>query len=197
MPAQAQPAVIDQRLLKAFAHPTRQRILVILDRGPSSPVRITRELEDVSLNLVSHHMKVLKNLGCIELVDTAKRRGATEHIYRATKLHKFSAEEWEAVEEGERPAITANLLRFISEDTSRAFSEGKMDELADNHISRSLLELDEEGWSEVVEVLRRALDDIVEANVKSAERVQRSGEELKSSRVMIMQFPIGRRAPRD
>jgi len=197
LPTQTKPAVIDPRLLKALSHPTRQHILEILSRGPSSPIRITREMENVSLNLVSHHIKVLKELGCIELVDTVKKRGATEHIYRATKLHSFSSEEWEAVDAEKRPPITANILRFISEDTSRAFAEGRMDELPDNHISRCVLQLDQEGWSEVVETLSGALHEILEANVKSAERAQSSGEELKSSRVMILQFPIGSQGPSD
>lgn len=191
MATQTQPVVIDQRLLKAMAHPTRLLILDILDRGPTSPVQITRQLEGVSLNLVSHHIKVLRDLGIIELIDTVKKRGATEHIYRTTKVYMFSAEEWEAVEPGQRPPITANVLRLISEDTGRAFREGRMDEIPDNHISRCVLELDQEGWSEVVGTLRRALDEILEANAKSAERAQRSDEELQSSRVMIMQFPIG------
>ncbi len=193
MASQTQPALIDPRLLKALSHPTRQLILEILTRGPSSPVRITRQMEDVSLNLVSHHMKVLRELGCIELVDTKKKRGATEHVYRATQVHMFSAEEWAAVERSQRPPITTNILRLISEDTSRALAEGKMDEVTDNHVSRSLLELDQEGWGEVVEALRQALDAILEANVNSAQRAQESGEELQPSRVMIMQFPIGRR----
>ncbi len=195
MATQTQPALIDPRLLKALSHPTRQLILEILTRGPSSPIRITREMEGVSLNLVSHHIKVLKELGCIELVETKKRRGATEHVYRATQVHRFSAEAWDAVEPSKRPPITTNILKLISEDTNRALGEGRMDEVSDNHISRSLLELDQEGWAEVVGTLRRALDEITEANAKSAERSQQSGEELQPSRVMIMQFPIGRRGP--
>jgi DNA-binding transcriptional ArsR family regulator len=192
LPTQTQPAVIDPRLLKALAHPTRQLILEILNQGQSSPIRITRQLENVSLNLVSHHIKVLRELGCIELVETVKKRGATEHIYRATKRTMFSTEEWEMVEPAKRPPLTANILRAISEDCSRAFIENKFDELPDNHLSRCALDLDEEGWSEVVKTLSNALDEILEANAKSAERAQSSGEELKPSRVMIMQFPIGR-----
>jgi DNA-binding transcriptional ArsR family regulator len=184
--------LIDQRLLKALSHPTRQLILDLLVEGPSSPVRMMRRMDGISLNLVSHHIKVLKELGCIELVETQKKRGATEHIYRVTRRHMFKAEEWEALAPQDRPPITANVLRLISEDTGRAFAEGKMDERSNNHLSRSPLDLDEEGWSEVVEILARALDEIQDANARSAERSQESGETLSSSRVMIMQFPIGR-----
>lgn len=187
----ARPALIDQRLLKALSHPTRQHILDMLGEGPSSPVRLMRRMDNISLNLVSHHIKVLKELGCVELVETVPRRGATEHIYRATKRHMFTAAEWEALEPSDRAPITANVLRLISEDTGRAFTEGKIDELPDNHLSRTALELDSEGWEEVVDILERTLEEVLEANVKSAERSSSSGEELSSSRVMIMQFPIG------
>lgn len=187
----AQPALIDPRLLKALSHPTRQHILDMLGEGPSSPVRLMRRMDNISLNLVSHHIKVLKELGCVELVETVQKRGATEHIYRATKRHMFTAEEWGAIEPHDRAPITANVLRLISEDTGRAFTEGKIDELPDNHLSRTALELDSEGWEEVVDILARTLDEILEANVRSAERSSASGEDLSSARVMILQFPIG------
>lgn len=191
MARQQQPTMIDPRLLKALSHPTRQHILDILGEGPSSPVRISRRMDNISLNLVSHHIKVLKKLGCIELVETHQRRGATEHVYRSTKRRMFTSEDWASVDPVDRAPITANVLRLISEDVGRAFAEGKMDELPDNHLSRTALDLDEEGWAEVVEILAGTLKEINEASVRSADRVSDSGEELKSSRVMIMQFPIG------
>jgi DNA-binding transcriptional ArsR family regulator len=188
-----QPALIDQRLLKAMAHPTRQFILHVLSEGPSSPVRIQRRMDDdVSLNLVSHHIKVLRELGCVELIDTVQRRGATEHIYRATARTMFTAEEWEQLEVKDRFPLTADILRMISEDTSRSMVEGRIEERTDNHISRSPIELDEEGWSEVVGSLKRTLDEVLDAHSRSAERSQQSGEPLMSARVVLMQFLIGR-----
>lgn len=188
-----QPALIDRRLLKAMAHSTRQFILHVLSEGPSSPVRIQRRMgDDISLNLVSHHIKVLRELGCVELVDTVQRRGATEHIYRATARTMFTAEEWEQLEAKDRFPLTADILRMISEDTSRSMVEGRIEERTDNHISRSPIELDEEGWSEVVGSLKRTLDEVLDAHARSAERSQQSGEPLMSARVVLMQFLIGR-----
>jgi DNA-binding transcriptional ArsR family regulator len=152
-------------------------------------------MEGVSLNLVSHHIKVLKELGCIELIDTAQRRGATEHIYRVTSRTMFSAEEWEQLDSKDRYPITADILRLISEDTNRSLSEGGFDERTDNHLSRSPVELDEEGWSEVVQVLEGALEGVLDAHARSAERAQASGERLLNTRVAIMQFLIGRDGP--
>lgn len=197
MATETQPALIDPRLLKAFSHPTRLLILDILGRGPSSPIRITRELENVSLNLVSHHIKVLRELDCVELIETAQRRGATEHIYRAAKWAIVTDDLWAQMPAKDRLPITASALRMISADTNRALVEGKMEERLDNHISRSPLELDDEGWSEVVGVLERTLEEVLEAQAKSAERARVSGEKLMSARVMIMQFPIGSSSAED
>jgi DNA-binding transcriptional ArsR family regulator len=193
----APPKLVDPRLLKAMVHPTRVHILDILSEGPSSPVRMQRRMENISLNLVSHHVKVLRELGCIELVETVPKRGGKEHIYRAKERQFFTDEEWEAVDPKIRQPITSIILRMISEDAGRSLAEGKFDELVDNHLSRSPVELDEEGWSEVVDCLARALDEVLEAHAKSKERAYESGEELMAARVVMMQFLIGRVDPRE
>jgi DNA-binding transcriptional ArsR family regulator len=194
---QAPPNLVDPRLLKAMAHPTRVHILDILSEGPSSPARMQRRMENISLNLVSHHVKVLRDLGCIELVETVPKRGGKEHIYRAKERQFFSDEEWEAVDPKIRQPITSIILRMISEDAGRSLAEGKFDELVDNHLSRSPVELDKEGWSEVVDCLARALDEVLEAHARSKERAYESGEELMTARVVIMQFLLGRFDPRE
>jgi DNA-binding transcriptional ArsR family regulator len=191
------PPLVDPRLLKALAHPTRVHILDILSEGPSSPVRMMRRMENISLNLVSHHVKVLRDLGCIELIGTVSRRGSREHMYRARERRFFSAEEWEAIEPKSRQPITSVLLRMISEDAGRSLAEGKFDELPDNHLSRAPVELDAEGWSEVVASLARTLDEVLEAHARSAERAYGSGEELMVARVVMMQFLIGREDRRE
>ena len=182
------PAVLDQRLAKALAHPTRVHILSILNEGPSSPSKIAKRLNNVSLNLTSHHIKVLRELGCVELVKEVTHGGRTEHVYRATKRQHFTPEEWEKVEPHDRPPITVSILRLISEDVGKSLASGKFDELPDNHLSRSPLDVDKEGWKEIVSILNRALDEVLEVNVRSTERARLSGEELAKVRVVMMQF---------
>jgi DNA-binding transcriptional ArsR family regulator len=58
------PDAIDQRMVRALSHPLRVRILEILSERVASPNDLSAELG-------------------VELVDTAQRRGATEHFYRA------------------------------------------------------------------------------------------------------------------
>lgn len=192
MAKQARPNLIDPQVLKAQSHPVRAAILNILSEGPNNPARMQKRMEGVSLNLLCHHVNVLRRAGLIELADVRMHGGRKEHIYRATKRQLFDLEEWLTIDPKYRQPIISGILKQISEDTGRAVAEGKFNLLPDSHLSRSPVELDRRGWQETVEALETALEDILEAHARSAERARESGEEKMAARVVIMQFPIGR-----
>jgi DNA-binding transcriptional ArsR family regulator len=73
---------IDPRLAKALSHEVRARALELIGTGAKSPSMIAEALE-LDVRAVAYHVRVLKKLGCIELVSTRSRRGAVEHVYRA------------------------------------------------------------------------------------------------------------------
>jgi len=73
---------LDPRLAKALSNDVRARALELLAEKEGSPKLIAGELE-LDLRCVAYHVRVLKKLGCIELVETLPRRGAVEHVYRA------------------------------------------------------------------------------------------------------------------
>jgi DNA-binding transcriptional ArsR family regulator len=154
-------------------------------------------MEHVSLETVWHHIKVLRDVGLIELVRVKQHGGRKEHIYRAAKRQYFSLEEWLAVDPKFRDPLIGTILRQISDDTGRAAAEGRFSEFPDSHLSRSPIELDAEGWTEVVDALEVALKRILEAHARSKERAQVSGEALMVARVVMMQFPIGPEDPRE
>lgn len=181
------PSLVDHRMVKALAHPTRVDILNILAEGPSSPSRIAKQLKDVSLNLTSHHIKVLKELNCVELEEEVRHGGRTEHVYRLAKLPLFTSEEWEQIEREDGHPITLEILRVVSEEVRTALLEGGFDG-PDRHLSRTPLAVDREGWNEVVEILDRAMYELLEVNERSAERAELSGEDLAKIRVVIMHF---------
>lgn len=70
-------------LEKALAHPLRARALQRFGEQPTSPAQVASQL-GVDVSLLAYHVRVLRELGCIELVGTKQRRGALEHFYRAT-----------------------------------------------------------------------------------------------------------------
>ena len=75
-------SAVDSRLAKALAHPLRVQLLAALNEGVASPNELSKKLDEPLTN-VSYHVRMLHDLGCIELVETEPRRGALEHYYRA------------------------------------------------------------------------------------------------------------------
>lgn len=73
---------IDPRLAKALSNDVRARALDLLAAGPRSPKSIAAEL-GLDVRGLAYHVRVLRKLDCIELVETRPRRGAVEHVYRA------------------------------------------------------------------------------------------------------------------
>jgi DNA-binding transcriptional ArsR family regulator len=75
---------IDQRVAKALSHATRAKVLDLMAEGQASPKEVAERLGE-DLRSVAYHVRVLHRLGCIELVETRQRRGATEHFYKVTE----------------------------------------------------------------------------------------------------------------
>ncbi len=76
-------AAADPRLERALAHPLRAKALPLFGERPMSPNQVAKQL-GVDVANLAYHVRMLRKLGCIELVETKQRRGAVEHFYRAT-----------------------------------------------------------------------------------------------------------------
>jgi predicted ArsR family transcriptional regulator len=153
----------------------------------ASPKQVAEELgEDVSR--VSYHVKELEKLGFIELTETRQRRGAVEHFYRGTRSPIAEAGDWEWVPTEDRPQVTMSILRQVSKDVTEAMYAGTLGEIVDNHISRTPMTLDKEGWGEVVDLLRGTLEELIEIQARASERFAASGEEPTLTKVEMLHF---------
>jgi DNA-binding transcriptional ArsR family regulator len=172
---------------KAYAHPLRVQILIILNERVASPNQLSQKLGR-SLNLVAYHVRVLEKYDCIELVETRPRRGATEHFYRATRRQFLSDKEWARMPKALRPGLSAVVLKAVFEDVDEAVSSGTFDEDDDLHLSRTPMVLDRRGWEEVVALLNETLDRVLSIQANASERLPESNEESILSKVQIMHF---------
>jgi DNA-binding transcriptional ArsR family regulator len=161
---------IDQRLVRALGHPVRVQALIVLNERIASPNEISKEL-DQTVGHVSYHIKVLKECECIELVDTAPRRGAMEHYYRATDRAFLNAEEWASLPSSIRPGMSASLLQTVMNDASDALMAGTFDKRTDRHLSWTPMIVDEQGWDELKTGLEGFLERIFDIQSSSAERL--------------------------
>jgi hypothetical protein len=102
-------------------------------------------------------------------VRTEPRRGAVEHFYRATARPMLDDRQWAQVPVSARRKLFGQALRDLWSDAFMA-AEGTGFDDEQAHVSRSHLDLDEEAWSELVELLASVLDRGFELQAETAAR---------------------------
>jgi DNA-binding transcriptional ArsR family regulator len=178
---------VEQIVAKAFAHPLRVQILIILNERVASPNLLSQEL-DQSLNLVAYHVRVLEKYDCIELVDTKQRRGATEHFYRATRRQFLTDTELARLPKSLRPGLAGAMLKSVFDDIEEASQSGTLDEVDDIHLSRTPMVVDKQGWSEVSSLLSDTLNRVLEIQAESSARIASGEEPGVLSKVHMLHF---------
>jgi DNA-binding transcriptional ArsR family regulator len=192
---------LDAAFYKALGHPLRLRVIeAISDKGEASPSALAREFK-VPLATVSHHVRVLRDLGWIEVSHTAQRRGAIEHFYRAVRQAVVDDAQWERVPAQLRRGMTASVLRRIVTEASEAVTSGGFDD-AVAHVVRMRFELDQRGRQELSEALasaQRQADEIQQRSAARAASHAESAPDAGSWELAILHFrldePLTPRAP--
>lgn len=114
--------VVDQRLVRALAHPSRVAILETLtDEKGLGLNRISEKLALKPAN-VSYHANVLVESGVIEAVP-AGRGGATEQVFRLTPRSPIGNQPWGEISDSMRGEISTVLLQSFME-RARNFPPG-------------------------------------------------------------------------
>lgn len=182
------PEVIDQRLVKALAHPLRIKILEILTERVASPNRLSGEL-DAGLSHVAYHTKALDECGCLELVDTAKRRGATEHFYKAVPRSFIGDRIWRRVPRALLGGVSGATLQSFMDRAVAALEAGTIDRREDTILYWMPVRLDEQGWNEMTATMEGAVDKVLAIQAESRERLaQRKGDGAISAIVGVAGF---------
>jgi DNA-binding transcriptional ArsR family regulator len=181
-------SAVDSRLAKALAHPLRVQLLAALNEGVASPNELAKKLDEPLTN-VSYHVRMLHDLGCIELVETEPRRGALEHYYRAVVRPFFGDRDWKRLPKNARGSISDAVLQLVWEDAAEAIKGGLFDEREDRHLSRSVLSLDEQGWNDLHDLLAQTLDRAMQIQADSASRASKNGDEAFNVNLVMMTHP--------
>ena len=162
---------LESNIVKALSHPLRMRILTRLNEGVASPNEMAKEFDE-SLPLVSYHVRILRELECIELVRTTPRRGAIEHHYRALTRPFLNDDDWAQLPPSARKAVSNTVLSKALGDVRNAVAAGTFDERSDRHLSYTSLVLDEEGWRKLGDRLNELLDWVIDEQAAVAGRLQ-------------------------
>lgn len=162
----------DSTLLKALAHPVRARALTVLNQKVASPSELAAE-QGEAVGYVAYHVRVLHELGLIELVETRQVRGATEHFYRGTVKPYLGDDFWGRLPADARNGISVVGLNVLNMAIREAFEAETFDARTDRHLSNLTVDLDEAGWREAQALLNSCLEGLMRL---SAERAERNGK---------------------
>jgi hypothetical protein len=192
MKTSQRPQSIDPRLVRALAHPLRVKILEILTERVASPNLLAEEL-GAGLTHVAYHTRTLNQCDCLELVETAPRRGATEHFYKAASRSFVGDRRWRRVPRSVLGGVSGAALQTFMDKAVAALKAGTLDGREDTTLSWMPVELDERGWKEVATIMNEALDQTLAAQARSRKRLARSkrGRETISAVVAVANFETG------
>lgn len=199
-PDQEQPHIRESprgsavEMAKVLSHPMRFRILNDMNTPfrRLSPSEFSDETGEV-LGTVSYHFGVLLRAGCIEVVDTIQRRGATEHIYEPVKRAMAWKGEWQTLGPFVRQNVAASALGNAVRQVGQSIDRGTFDKRDDSHLSHDTLWIDEQGWTEVHTMFQRHLEDLL----MTTERIkQRLDADPDLERFLVTYFMATFESPR-
>jgi DNA-binding transcriptional ArsR family regulator len=140
----------------------------LTEHGVASPSELADALGEPLAN-VSYHVRILRELDCLELVRTEPRRGALEHFYRATVPPWLNDEQWAQLPATFRRKTLARTLSAILEAASKASREGGFVG-PEAHVSHVALALDQQGRSEIDALLAETLEAALRIEAASDNR---------------------------
>jgi DNA-binding transcriptional ArsR family regulator len=158
----------DPRYVKALSHPLRVRILALLQERTATPAQLARRLH-ASVGTVAYHVRTLRELGLIDLVEETRVRGGTAHHYRARAIPQLSGRAWASASPVAKQAAVGAALDTIAEYARAAAATGGFDQ-AGTHLTRTALRLDADGWEEASVACRELLERLARIGASADER---------------------------
>ncbi len=162
-------------LVKALNHPVRVKALTILTERTASPKEIS-ELINTPLSNVSYHVRVLDELGLIEIREEENVRGSVAHFYRAVERPLIDNPDWGKLDANVRNAFSGYVIETLMSDAAGSLTAGVFDRREDRHLSRTPVMLDDRAFRKVAEIQAKALNQILKEQAAAAVRLDKSGK---------------------
>jgi hypothetical protein len=159
----------DSQLARALRHPTRVRILAVLNDRVASP----KELEGIlglPMTHISYHCRELLRFGCVEVAKTEQVRGAVKTSYRATARMVLDDEQWADLDADARGAISLAAVGEVVERASTAIEAETFDKRLNRYVVTFKFDADEQAWDEITEIVEDAYGQIAEVETRAAGR---------------------------
>lgn len=195
MEAKAKAKEARETTCSPLSHPIRVRILEVVNEHPMSPVGFINagfapDIADKqkALSRISYHFRELENAGCIRVVETVQRRGATEHVYAGCSRVFFSDKDFDALPAEQRQALSRASWQGLVARTDGAIRKGTFDARTDRHLTWRAMELDERGWEDLTARLATCFEDCEQIRKDAEDRLAVSGEKVVPTTMAMLGF---------
>ncbi len=185
------PIPFSKRASKVFADEISLKILAEANRREISAPQYHAEFGGDAVAGIRRRFKTLEGGGWLRKVGEksgGRRRGARECFYRATGPAVFDREDWTDVPDSIGPSYHRGAFELVSDLVKEAMMAGTFEARQDNHLSWSVLRLDQRGWRNVA----AAVNALFALNFKEWEaaeaRIAESGEEPIVATVALAAF---------
>jgi DNA-binding transcriptional ArsR family regulator len=166
----------EQARAKALSFPKRHDIYAILTAREACPKEVAEEL-GMKLHTVMYHFRCLAgkergySVPFIEMVDTDRRLGGIQHLWKAIDMPLVGIEEAKVQGRQEREETSALILRRIQDDVARAAEAGTIDAHSQRSLLRMHVQFDEEGMQDAAVLAENYLEALKEIAGESANRI--------------------------
>jgi DNA-binding transcriptional ArsR family regulator len=184
--------ITDPAVVRALGHPLRRRVLSALGESIASPKELAAML-GTSIFDVSYHVRVLRDLGLIRLVERVKRRGVYEHRYQAAGRTYVPDRVLASLPVRVREAFTAAWLQTVGGELTGYAATG----MSQPRLIRRRLRLDARGWRELERAVMQFERNAIAIERDAHRRTDSAGLRRATLIAMILGFaaPAAGRAP--
>jgi hypothetical protein len=185
------PVPFSQRLAKVLVDDVCLDIVAETNLQEMSAPQFHEEVGGATVEGIRRRFRMLAEIGWLSRVSEkhgGRRRGATEHFYRATAPPINHMQAWATVPDSVKASYRWRTFELLSDRVKEAIDAGTFEARTDNHLSWSLLRLDRQGWENVaaaVDALSKLADEAQEA---ARARISSSGEKPVTATLALAAF---------
>jgi DNA-binding transcriptional ArsR family regulator len=193
MPGEASEAGAgpDRALVDTVGHRVGYAIFRILTERPAS----ARELADLlsqPRSTVGDQLRKLIASGLVESAGEEAKRGTIERFYRAAPRARWLDDQATGQLDRRQKRQTAiRVVRAAATDTFSALQSDRLDHRNDWCVGSSRIAVDSQGWKELADIHRHALEEVERVREESFDRLEGETDEpvRAISWVMLLELP--------
>ena len=183
---------LDKALVDTVGHEVGYSIYRVLTERPASATELAALLSQPR-STVGDQLRKLIDSGLVECTGEETRRGTTERFYRAASPRWLDDDVTAKLDPRQKRRTALRVAREAAAAMSLALQSDLLDQRDDWCVGSSRITVDSQGWKELAEIHRHALEEVERVRDESADRLDGDDDEpLRAiSWLMLLELPNG------